>query len=154
MLVINNYKSSPISNTINYAFDCVKNVVCCNHTYTTDVVKINTGVSCNYQLPPPHVIVPECSSIELEKELKGNCWKKQKEILISSPQGSTGWALCDLWAGDPLGLVHYGAGMRKTSDVLNGHQHVAWALENPHSLVVGNAAEIVPIHLHDLISNL
>lgn len=44
--------------------------------------------------------------------------------------------------------------MRKTPYIFYGHQHVARVLQDLHSLVVGNAAETEPIHLHDLISDL
>lgn len=106
------------------------------------------------------MIVPQCSSIDLEKDARKSVRDKKKKKTANrlrkaeGPQGGAGRALSDLWAGDPLGLVHYGTGMRKTPYVLYGHQHVAGALEDLHSLVVGNAAETVPIHLHDLISNL
>lgn len=62
--------------------------------------------------------------------------------------------LSDLGARYPPGLVHGGARMGESPDVLHCHDEVAGRLEQLHRLVVGDAEEAPAVHLQDLVSYL
>lgn len=56
--------------------------------------------------------------------------------------------------GDPLGLVHRGAGMGQPPDVLHRQDEVLGRLEQLDRLVVQDVEEALPIHLQNLVPNL
>lgn len=63
-------------------------------------------------------------------------------------------ALPNPGTGDPLGLVHRGAGVRQPPDVLHGQDEVPRGLEQLDRLVVQDGEEAPPVGLQDLVPNL
>lgn len=67
---------------------------------------------------------------------------------------SKGCGISDPGTGDPLGLVHSGAGVGQPSDVLHGQDEMLGGLEQPNCIIVKDVEETLPVHLQDLVPNL
>ena len=68
--------------------------------------------------------------------------------------GAAGGALRDGRTGDPLGLVHHGAGVGQLAHVSRPHQQVMTRLQDVHGVVVGDGHEAPPVYLQDLVAHL